>query len=86
MAAKKDKAKITVAQIIHDLRSRKSYVTVIWKDQEEKKLGLPIPFGTKIEDIEAATHKAIEAFQKELGQVSIKVPHAQRSKRRKARR
>jgi hypothetical protein len=47
---------------------------VVWNDQQEKKLGLPIPFGTKIEDIEAETRKTIQTFSGELATVSIKVP------------
>jgi hypothetical protein len=74
MAHKKHESEVIVTQIIHDLRSKKSYVTVVWKGQEEKKLGLPVPFGTTVDDVEAETYKAVQTFQEELANVSVKVP------------
>jgi hypothetical protein len=74
MAEKKKASTVIVSQVVHDLRARKSYATVIWKDHEEKKLGLPIPFGTKIEDVEVETERAIESFQAEIADLSVKVP------------
>jgi hypothetical protein len=36
--------------------------------------GLPIPFGTKLEDIESEAQKAIQAFPGELASLSVKLP------------
>ena len=74
MSGTKTGPTVTVTQIIHDLRSRTSYVTVVWNDRQEKKLGLPIPFGTRIEDIAAETARALNAFRDELDSVSIELP------------
>lgn len=65
---------VTVGQVIHDLQARASYVTLVWDGQPDKKLGLPIPFGTKIEDVQNEAAKAIKAFQDELATVTVKVP------------
>ena len=65
---------VTVSQVIHDLQARASYVTLVWDGRPDKKLGLPIPFGTKIEDVHNEAAKAIKAFQSELATATVKVP------------
>jgi len=65
---------ITITQVIHDLQARASYVTFVWDGRPEKRLGLPIPFGTKLEDIETEAQKALQAFRSELASASIKLP------------
>ena len=65
---------LTVTQVIHDLQARASYVTFVWDGRPDKKLGLPIPFGTKLEDIESEAQKAVQAFTSELASTSVKLP------------
>jgi hypothetical protein len=65
---------ITITQVVHDLQARASYVTLVWDGRPEKRLGLPIPFGTKLEDIESEAQKAIQAFRSELASLSVKRP------------
>jgi hypothetical protein len=65
---------ITITQIIHDLHKRSSYVTMVWDGQPDKRLGLPIPYATKLEDVAAEAHKALQAFAGEIAVASPKVP------------
>jgi hypothetical protein len=65
---------IAITQVVHDLQARASYVTLVWDGRPEKRLGLPIPFGTKLEDIESEAQKAIQAFRSELASLSVKRP------------
>jgi hypothetical protein len=65
---------ITITQVIHDLQARASYVTLVWDGRPDKRLGLPIPFGTTLEDIESEAQKALQAFRSELASASVKLP------------
>ena len=65
---------VTITQVVHDLQARASYVTLVWDGRPEKRLGLPVPYGTKLEDIESETQKTIQAFQSELASLSVKLP------------
>jgi len=65
---------VTITQVVHDLQARASFVTLVWDGRPDKRLGLPIPFGTKLEDIESEAHKALRAFESELASVSLKRP------------
>ena len=65
---------ITITQVVHDLQKRNSYVTMVWDDQPEKRLGLPIPYATKLEDIAAEAHKALKAFATETAAALPKLP------------
>lgn len=59
-------SELIIAHLGHDLQARKSFVTFLWSDDPSKRLGLEVPFGTRIEDIETAARKAIGDFVGEM--------------------
>lgn len=65
-------SELIIANLGHDLQAKKSFVTFLWSDDPSKRLGLEVPFGTKIEDIEAAAKKAISEFVDEMRESVIK--------------
>jgi len=57
-----------------DILKNRSFVTVTWKDEPEKRLGLPVPFDCQIGALEAETEKAVRALAKELETATIQGP------------
>jgi len=65
-------SELIIAQLGHDLQAKKSFVTFLWSDDPGKRLGREMPYGTSIEDAEAAARKAIAAFVSEMNESVIK--------------
>jgi hypothetical protein len=63
---------LVITGLFHDLGKKRSHVTVVWEDDPEKRLGLPVPFGCTLEQLSSETEKAIRAFSKELESATIK--------------
>ena len=57
---------VVVTGLFHDLAKRRSLVTVQWKDDPERRLGLAVPFGCSLDDVKAEAEKAIAALAKEI--------------------
>jgi len=57
-----------------DFLKSRSFVTVTWKDEPEKRLGLPVPFDCQIDALKAETEKAVRALAKELEAATIQDP------------
>jgi hypothetical protein len=55
-----------------DVVKNRPHVTVIWEDEPEKRLRLPVPFDCKIDDLKAETEKAVRALAKELESATIR--------------
>lgn len=54
-----------------DFSNKRSLVTFHWEDNPEKRLGLVIPFGCTLENLQAEAEKAIRALAKELKSATI---------------
>ncbi len=65
-------SELIIANLGHDLQAKKSFVTFLWSDDPTKRLGLEVPFGTKIEDVETEARKAIGGFVTEMTESVIK--------------
>jgi hypothetical protein len=63
---------LVITGLFHDLSKKRSHVTVVWEDDPEKRLGLPVPFGCTLEQLSSETEKTIRAFSKELESATIK--------------
>ena len=65
---------LTASLVTHDLAKKVTYVTLTWPGEPEKKLGLPIPFGTKLDDVAAAAEKTLHDFAAEMAAMPVKTP------------
>jgi hypothetical protein len=65
---------LVITGLFHDLAKKRSHVTVVWEEDPEKRLGLPVPFGCTLDQLRAETEKAIRVFSKELESVALKGP------------
>lgn len=62
----------TIVGLNHDLRGKKSYVQLVWDDEADKRLSLPVPFGCSLEDLPAEADKAVRALSAETAALMIK--------------
>lgn len=65
---------MTITHLSHDIAQKKSFVSFVWADDPSKRLGLEVPYGTVLEDIEVAAEKAIADFIGELQGAERRLP------------
>ena len=65
---------LILAALHHDYRKQRSFVTLEWSDEPEKRLGLPVPFKCTEDRVQAEAEKAIKAMANELEQSTIVRP------------
>ncbi len=65
---------LNVTHLSHDLQARRSYVSFVWADDPSKRLGLEVPFGTALVDVEAAARNALGALSRELDASELVTP------------
>jgi hypothetical protein len=57
-----------------DVLRNRSFVTVTWKGEPEKSLGLPVPFDCQLDNLKRETEKAVIPLAKELESATIEGP------------
>ena len=65
---------MTVAALTHDLIRKRSIVTVIWDDDAEKRVALPVPFGCELNSVRAEAEKAVRELSSEMAAISVNAP------------
>jgi hypothetical protein len=63
---------VTVAALAHDLVRKRSIVTLVWDDDPEKRVALPVPFGCGLDRVLAEAEKALRALSAETAAMSVK--------------
>jgi hypothetical protein len=67
-------ATVTVAALTHDLIRKRSLVTMVWDDDPEKRVALPVPYGCGLDRVQAEAEKAMRTLSAETGSISVKTP------------
>ena len=67
-------ANLTITGMHHDMTRKRSIVTVRWDDDDEKNLGLVVPFGCSMENAIGEAMKAVRALSEELSLASVRMP------------
>ena len=65
---------VTIAALTHDLARRRSIVTLIWVDDPEKRVALPVPFGCSLDELQSEAEKAMRALSAETATISVQSP------------
>ena len=65
---------MTVAALTHDLVRKRSIVTVIWDDDAEKRVALPVPFGCDLNSVRAEAEKAVRELCSEMATIAVNAP------------
>ena len=58
---------VIVAALTHDLVRKRSIVTLVWDDDPEKRVALPVPFGCGLD--ERSLRRFPETFRTELAEI-----------------
>ena len=64
-------SKLTVTHLSHDLGAQKSYVSYVWSDDPAKRLGLEVPYGTALADVEEEALAALRRLSAELAAAEL---------------
>ncbi len=62
---------VTVAALTHDLMRKRSLVTLMWDDDPEKAVSLPVPFGCSLDRVQAEAETALRGLSAETATIAI---------------
>ena len=65
---------VTVAALTHDLLRKRSIVTVVWDNDPEKRVALPVPFGCGLDRVQAEAEKAMRELAAETAAIAVNAP------------
>lgn len=65
---------LNIVSLAHDIGAQKSYVNFVWADDPTKRLGLEVPYGLPLDQIEGAARKAVDALSLELSDCTVAKP------------
>jgi hypothetical protein len=64
---------LIITGLQRDITKKRSFATIVWKGDAEKRLGVPVPYDTTLDELKVETEKAIKALAKELESATIEV-------------
>ena len=67
-------ATLRIEGLSREFLKKRAYVTIVWTDDPEKRLGLPVPFDCPIDALKTETEKALRALIRELESATIEGP------------
>jgi len=69
-------SKLIVTHLSHDLAAKKSDLSFVWSNDPAKRLGLEVPYGTDLSDVEAAGRQALAPWRANSTIASCRSPTA----------
>ena len=68
--------KLVITGLHHDTARKRSFVYVRWESDPEKNLGLVVPFGCSLEDLQAEAARAVKELAVELTSATVRTKEA----------
>ena len=68
--------KLIITGVHHDTARKRSFVYVQWEDDPEKHLGLVVPFGCSLQDLQAEAARAVKELAVELTSATVRTKEA----------
>ena len=68
--------KLIITGVHHDTARKRSFVYVQWEDDLEKNLGLVVPFGCSLQDLQAEAARAVKELAVELTSATVRTKEA----------
>jgi hypothetical protein len=62
---------VTVVALSHDLSRQRSIVTLVWTDDLEKSVALPVPYGCSLDNVQAEAEKALRSLSCETANLRV---------------
>jgi hypothetical protein len=72
--AKKKAETLTITRLVHDVKQRKSWVTMVWDKPPDRHISLEVPYGTSLDDLHEEAEKTAKAFSAEFAASKIFAP------------
>ena len=69
-----DQPSVTITGLFHDLTKKVSSVSVIWGDNPEMRMGLPVPYGCALQDLQAEAEKSMREFSTIAAKIAVNLP------------
>ena len=69
-----DIATATITGLNHDLKAKRSIVILVWDDDPERRLFLPVPFGCSFADLPREAEAALRALAIETAGMALHMP------------
>jgi hypothetical protein len=64
-------ASVTISALTHDLTRKRSLVVLVWDDDPEKRVSLPVSFGCSLEGLRDEAEKALRALSAEAATLAV---------------
>ncbi len=62
---------LIITGLHRDISKKRSFASFVWKDDPEKRLGVPVPYDCAPEQLQVETEKAVKALAKELESATV---------------
>jgi hypothetical protein len=69
-----DQPSVTITGLSHDVTKKSSSVSVMWGDNPEMRMGLPVPYGCALEDLRVETEKAMRELSTIAAKIAVNMP------------
>ncbi len=66
-------ASVIVICVFHHLTLKRS-VSLVWKEDPEKRLGLHVPFGCKLDQLQVEAQKALRELSNVTAKIAVDLP------------
>ena len=65
---------VVITGLFHDLTLKRSTVSVVWDNDPDKRLGLPVPYGCSLDDLQAEAEKAMRELSDVAAKIAVELP------------
>jgi len=65
---------VAITGLFHDLTLKPSTVSIVWGNDPEKRLGLPVPYGCSLDDLQAEAEKSIHELSDVTANIAVELP------------
>jgi hypothetical protein len=69
--AKPKPESLTITRLVHDLKQRKSWVTMVWDQPPDRHIGLEVPYGTSLDNLYEETERTVKKFSTDFAATKI---------------
>lgn len=63
---------LKITGLHRDVLRKRSFVTVVWENDPEKHLGLPVPHDCTLDQLKGETEKSLRALTEDLASATVK--------------
>lgn len=63
---------LKITGLHRDVLRKRSFVTVVWENDPEKRLGLPVPNDCTLDQLKAEAEKSLRALTEDLASATVK--------------